>query len=316
MVDSSLLSDDHDVASLTDEVGLIVDTDRHPLCDTAAFSMHESLTSLPCCLSTHCLARHGSFLPPSPPPTSQPIAVPDESFLLLDSTYNAVAILVSLDTYRNKGISAISAQAEQYSAVGEITGSRIRATQETMYWDLLGTRYSPSSTTVYPTATNSSQDSSQEWPKLAWVMPSCLTHSFILPSLELEHLECQQYTSSGDIQYDDEEHKQYHNMEVCRDTGVGMTGKIGDLGVTLWLDINTWNYASVNGTSVKDTVGRFVSSNGVSALLPDNESVGLLMDDCAGPNCVTDNQPHACQPLLELENTYHEVNFSLRAIWF
>ena len=82
------------------------------------------------------------------------------------------------------------------------------------------------------------------------------------------------------------------------------------------VDINTWNYASVNGTSIKDIVGRFVSANGVSALLPHNESAGLLMDDCAGPNCVVGNQPHACRPLLELENTYHEVNLALRAIWF
>ena len=141
---------------------------------------------------------------------------------MLDSTHNAVAILVSLDTYQNKGISARSAQAEQYSAVGEMTGCRIRAKQETMYWDLFGTRYSPSSTTLYPTATNSSQESSQGLPKLVWVMPSCLNHSFILPSWR------------------------FHISNV---SNIPHQVKIGDLGVTLW-------WISTPGTTPQSMVHR------------------------------------------------------------
>ncbi|KAL7575314.1 hypothetical protein ACA910_001834 [Epithemia clementina (nom. ined.)] len=41
-----------------------------------------------------------------------------------------------------------------------------------------------------------------------------------------------------------------------------------------------------------------------------------MMDDCAGPNCVINNQPHACQSLFEFENTFHDGNWVLKFVWF
>ena len=305
IADSSLISDQYSLPRNPH----FLDYAIHPLCNQTWNFMHKDLTSLPCCASTHCLSRQGIFLPASP--QEQTV---EESFLLLDSTHDAIALLEAMKEYRSTSGASISDHLERYSAVGEIAGSRIRATEETVLWDLLGNPDSCASSSSFRSMTTETVQP-DVLPQLAWEMPSCLIHGFIFPSLELQHLSCMDY--GNDKMLDGVGHSE-HLREVCRESGAGRTGTVGDLGMTLWFDIDTWERASVNGTSIKDTIETFISGGGVPSILggDSGETVGVLLDDCAGPNCVVDNIQHACQSLLELENTYHEVNQALRIIWF
>ena len=198
---------------------------------------------------------------------------------------------------------------ERTSAVGELTGSRIRAVQETVFWNLLGgEQHQPE--TCLENGNNLPEPSAL--PSLAWIMPSCVTHGFVMPSIELVHLSC------ADLGAESKTGVFAAFPPVCRDSGYGLTTKLpNNLGMAVWFDVHAWDYATVNGTSIRDSIGLFVT-DGVAALLPEGEPVGLVLDDCAGPNCVIGNEaePNACQALFEVENTYKEVNEVLRMVWF
>ena len=320
--------------SQQDLFGDVIDYQQFPLCNVTA--QNEELSSLVCCASTHCLARNSVFSVSSSTSASVP-----ESFLLMDSTYDLNTVAVSMNALFPDATTTHSHAVEQNSAIGEWTGSRIRATQETLFGN-------PSSLVGAPPmcpANNTNEQQEQrrqqeetdgitmdELPSVVWMMPSCLTRGFLVPSMEVNHLACETYelplfhqsnysdpiTTDSNSQ-DDDMFQSFRSS--CRPGRYGLTTTARkELDVTFWFDVDSWNYATVHGTSLRTALGLFVST-GVSALLPANETVGMMVADCAGPNCVvlgTDDEitTNACQALVQVQTTYHEVNRTLRIQWF
>ena len=121
---------------------------------------------------------------------------------------------------------------------------------------------------------------------------------------------------------------QEHHESHCRETGFGLsmelTSALSGLRGTLWYDIALWEMATIQGRSIQEIVGLFVTEGVEAVLGPDpvtgeTQRFGLLVEDCAGPNCIRDPETtaqHACQPLFEIQSTYEEVGESLRIVCF
>ena len=375
LVDSSMTSDFADLSLFDMDT---VNKTRHPLCTTTTTTqatsvtnqnMHESLSNLPCCASTQCMARNGVFTPP--PPVSTDLSSSNqkpvqESFLLLDSTYDVLGILFSLrdlfpsddqdESPSKRGLSSTSLPGssptsssepweltitspsdfvEKNTAVVERMGSRLRATQETLFAHLPHFYNNHHNQSTCPTmeddtrpAANveSTSSSSSRWPTLAWIMPSCLTNGFFFPALEIHQLACANLGVEGYVMQGGllgQEHYESHCRETGFDLSMELTSALSGLRGTLWYDIALWEMATIQGRSIQEIVGLFVTEGVEAVLGPDlvtgeTQRFGLLVEDCAGPNCIRDPETtaqHACQPLFEIQSTYEEVGEPLRIVW-
>jgi hypothetical protein len=211
-----------------------VDLTEHPLCDpthpvTQIYQHHGKMSHLPCCLSTHCMIRQDFF---SASNTSDPPPFQEE-MLLLDSKYDpfAIAAASSNDPSHRTGFADVMGQVWSTT---ETAGSRLARPMETAAF--LG------HTQISPTTRG---------PRGIWVVSSCVTHSFFVPSVELLHQKCIYGHSDG---------KEYAYR--CREDGFGVqtTFQNVDMETTLWQTTNVWNLAQIEGRSVRDICHRICIS--------------------------------------------------------
>ena len=253
----------------------LIDLQEHPRCNLFQYNLHPTLSSIPCCMSPHCMARTGTFDPPESSsaatgvPSSSALILPKESFLLIDSTYDVLDLMITLrDMFPTTLLRTDNAEdvTDKVMAALEHMGSRKRATLETVYSELLPPGSSSPLDNFFGSLQNDNDDT---LPSLAWIMPSCFTHGFMYPAREVHSLNCLNLGKEDFVIEDGLLGQDMFEIR-CRSQGDLADGEYGiavpflyELEATLWYDQDVWEFATVQGkksfVTILDSLSKTVS---------------------------------------------------------
>eukprot|EP00984_Skeletonema_dohrnii_P003997 scaffold1364_cov75-Skeletonema_dohrnii-CCMP3373.AAC.4 len=310
ILDASLYPDGIDT-DFSDLMKQVVDPQQHPLCFEEWTSklqlQHESLSRLPCCLSTHCMLRHSNGLSEWARSSPNSSVLSNQSglhtqMLLIDSAYDSLQNFLELssDTSpRNAvpsgGISSLDGVASTTFNIAEYAGERKSRVVETVFGG-----------------------GKQLGPNVFWAMTSSLGHNALIPSIDLSSRLCDamQAAESSCEGARDCVFSNYPGgiFPVCNATGSGLKLPLGNgLNMTLWTTTESWNLVKVNGQSIRDVISLFVTSALGSS---SSSSSTLLIDSCPGPNCVPQDstEENPAQSLIEMDNVFTPISIWLRIL--
>ena len=304
VLDSSLYTDgiDTDFSYFIEQA---VDPQQHPLCfeEGTIELQHESLSKLPCCLSTHCMLRHGSALSEWARNSSSGSEVSDISgldvrMLLIDSSYDSLQAFIELgsdNSPRNAmdDLTSLDGVASTTFNVAEYAGRRKSRVLETMF----GGERQLDPNNVF------------------WVMTSAPSHNVIIPSLFLFSRICDEVNATksscegtGECAFSN---YPLGILPVCNSTGRGLRLSLSNgLNMTLWTTTETWNLIRINGRSVRDIISRFITQE-----LKEEEG-NLLTEACPGPSCVPkdSSEESMAKYLVEVDNVFTPISTWLRVL--
>ena len=319
VLDSSLYPDaiDTDFSHLIRQV---VDPQQHPLCfeEQTSELQHETLSRLPCCLSTHCMLRHSNALSDWARSTYKSsdgdLSGLDTQMLLIDSAYDSLQAFIELssDTSpRNamNGISSLDGVVSTTLNIAEYAGRRKSRVVETLFG---GERQLGSN-------------------NLQWVVTSAPGHNVLVPSIDLSSRLCDamKATESSCEGARDCVFSNYPLgiLPVCNATGSGLRMSLNNgLNMTLWTTKESWNLIKVNDQSIRDIISRFVTEDqeleqelkfgqGRDNVTIASNSI-LLMESCPGPNCVPKHstEENSANSLIEIDSVFATVPIWLRIL--
>lgn len=236
ILDSSLYPDgiDTDFSRLIQQE--VVDPQQHPLCfdEMTGNLQHETLSRLPCCLSTHCMLRHSNIgkwvhsLPTSNQRGTQ--------MLLIDSAYDSLQTFIELSSNAlalpPSGLSSLDGVARTTINAVEFAGKRKSRVIETMFGG-----------------------GKELGHNVFWAVTSFPGHNVLVPSIDLSSRLCaaMQESESTCEGARDCVFSNYPEgiSPVCNATGSGPKLPLGNgLHVTLWTTTESWNLITVNVTNV------------------------------------------------------------------
>ena len=175
ILDSSLYPDRIDT-NFTPLLQDVVDPEIHPLCFKEASEglQHDSLSNLPCCLSTHCMLRHDEAL--STWARSSESSGDDTKMLLIDASYDSLQAYLDLSSNnspmnalpKNGGVQSLDGITSTTFSIGEYAGARKSRVVETLYG---GER--------------------QLGSNVIWAMTSEPGHTVLIPAVELSTRLCE-----------------------------------------------------------------------------------------------------------------------------
>ena len=311
ILDSSLYPDaiDTDFSNLIKQV---VDPRQHPLCfeEQTRELQHETLSRLPCCLSTHCMLRHSNALSDWARRKDEDLSGLDTQMLLIDSAYDSLQAFIELSSEtspRNKFASPSSLDGVVSTTlnIAEYAGRRKSRVVETLF----GGERQLGSNNVH------------------WVVTSAPGHNVLVPSIDLSSRLCDamKATESSCEGARDCVFSNYPLgiLPVCNATGSGLKMSLDNLGLnmTLWTTKESWNLIKVNNQSIRDIISRFVtqleqeSKLGLGQENVANNSI-LLMETCPGPNCVPKHstEENSANSLIEIDSVFDPVPIWLRIL--
>ena len=261
-----------------------IDFSVHPLCDIKKVPLDPQVSTIPCCISIHCQIRNGLFNTADALAGESNDSVPEESVLMIDATYDILSVSDLLSNgYLGEDTFEVSRSSDVLFETGEFGGARNHAVRDSLLV------FSPPEQQV----------------PIIWATSSCLTHQFLLVSLEFEEkLQCNNNLLEGTDEY-----------RLCTEEALGYGEKTDNgLKVGAWLSINTWEMATAGNHSIKNLVEGFVDAETVPfnpPLLtsPTTTPPMILFDDCNGPNCVPyqSEEMSTCQDLFFIENEFVDV---------
>jgi ABC-type multidrug transport system fused ATPase/permease subunit len=324
----SVISDHQYVGKdFNDAINYYVDVeDEFPLCSPThpLSGLYDSVSQLPCCLSTHCLIRHdtdglASFvlgqdhhsMTTNNNRTADSTA--EETLLVLDSAYDPVNLLGGtsfLQPYDSFGTEPQTAEADgAWHMMESAGGQKVRAKETAAFVK--------ASLALQQQQQQQQQKTSSQsgFPhkRLHWVMTSCLIHTFLAPAVEFIHLACK-YANYGMDEWD----------MVCNPYGVATQYTSTDLNlvIRLWRTIHVWDQVRFEGQSIHDILDGFVTETSPSSLmvLEDGQAIDLQLEGCSGPNCLGPKdrgvllQP-SCQSLIEIEDSYKPIPPAFQVTW-
>lgn len=311
ILDSSLYPDgiDTDFSHLLQQV---VDPQQHPLCfdEMTGNLQHETLSRLPCCLSTHCMLRHsniGKWAHSSPTSNQR-----GTKMLLIDSAYDSLQTFIELSSNAlalpPSGLSSLAGVASTTFNAAEFAGKRKSRVIETMFGG-----------------------GKELGHNVFWAVTSFPGHNVLVPSIDLSSRLCaaMQESESTCEGARDCVFSNYPGgiSPVCNATGSGLKLPLGNgLHATLWTTTESWNLITVNGRSIQEVISQFVAPaalENTSASIFSSSSNTLLIDSCPGPNCIpedstataTEGIPRSspAQSLIEIDNILNPMSTWLRA---
>ena len=303
---------------------LYVDLEAYPLCDPSNYysRLYDSVSALPCCLSTHCLMRHdteglASFvLPPSTEGDNNKTAI--ERLLILDSAYDPVA-LIGGTMFLQDGKSPLeesdrTASNDSWNVV-ESAGRRKARTRETTaavkalrdsHVSLLVEQNKREQPQVLKNTSHSTP------PRATWIYTSCVSHAFLAPSVEFLYLAC----NYANYQLDD------FVKVVCNDRGQA-TEYSSDWNVKMriWRTIDIWIQVKFEGQSIREILNDFIINSAIKNELPSTgqpPAIDVRFQTCSGPNCLCqaeDDEKPACQALIEIVDASSPVPVAFQVTW-
>lgn len=295
MSDYELSKKDYNAAMET-----YVDLAEHPLCNPKnEFSLLYSssdVSALPCCLSTHCMLRHDPRL------TSfyqtEPTSVATEELMILDPAYDSFSLLVgTFDTEDSEEGKLTNKNSDDLWSMPEFASQRKTRALETV---------AIAAGTANTTAIHKA--------RIKWVFTSCVTHTFLVPTLEFLFLGCKY----GD--YEDEK-----ASVACRDDGFAteFEAEFAQLTFRLWRTTETWDVAELDGRSIHDIVKEFLLDTEAEEAVPSTmpvPAIDLRREECFGPNCLEEEtaasvhvQP-SCQSLVEIRDPFVSIPVSFQVL--
>jgi len=300
VMDSSLYPDNMD----TDFTNLLkdaVDPVDHPECfkDPEDELQHETLSKLPCCLSTHCMLRHSKSLLT----WARGNTTSSTQMLLIDAAYDSLQAFIDLSSddspinaLPSSGLVSLDGVASTTFNIGEYAGRRKARVVETMYG---GER--------------------QLGPNLLWLVTSAPGHNSLIPSVELSTRLCESGKLAEKSTCEGERDCVFSNypggvVQVCNSTGSGLQLPLGSgLHMTMWTTTESWKLLTVDGKSVQEIISNFITA---PASGTESTSSLLMMDPCPGPNCVpaTQSVGNPAQNLIEMEDILIPMATWLRVV--
>mmetsp|Transcript_11945 Transcript_11945/g.25866 ORF Transcript_11945/g.25866 Transcript_11945/m.25866 type:complete len:488 (+) Transcript_11945:1-1464(+) len=302
IMDASLSSDriDTDFSRLFEQV---VDPQEHPLCfkEWTGELQHETLSKLPCCLSTHCMLRHGEVL--SKWARLNSTSDGQTQMLLIDAAYDSLQAFLDLSSDKSPlnalpsgGLSSPAGVASTTFNIAEYAGRMKARVVETMFG---GER--------------------QLGPNVIWAMTSSPGHTSLILSVDLSTRLCRSDKLAEKSSCHGARDCVFSNypgsiVEVCNATGKGLKIPLGNgLHITMWTTTESWKLITVNGQSVQEVISQFVAP-----ALPENisESSAFLIDSCPGPNCVPEGSigGNPAQSLVEIDDIFTPISTWLRVL--
>ncbi|CAB9511410.1 Lantibiotic transport ATP-binding protein SrtF [Seminavis robusta] len=304
----SVISDHQYVGkNFNDAMAYYVDIqEEFPLCSpTHPFSeLYDSVSELPCCLSTHCMMRHdiqglASFaLEDNTQENNDTKAA--ETLLILDSAYDIVTLIGGTTFLQENEHSSSMDENDEggellWHVIETAGGVKVRAKETAAAIKDLTLQRQISTTFDHK--------------RLHWVMASCVTHSFLAPAREFLWLACQ-YADYGIEEY----------ASVCNEYGHATEYSSFDHNVVLriWRTILLWDQARFEGKSIHRIVDEFVTETSPAPLV-DGQVINLQFESCVGPNCLPgedhDLQQPSCQAFIEMVSAHKEVTVGLQVSW-
>ena len=305
-----------------------VDREMHPLChhDTTnknAFNGGitdlDLISDLPCCASVHCIMRNDPILSSwargdtVTKSDSKLNAVDDDQvMLLLDSSYDLIAILSELSLP-----SASHHYRENMNMISDFT---------TFAWNVGGIA-GQSRTRLLETVQNvlggSSSSRRHSSPRIRWALSSAIGHPFLLDSFELALARC-----GTDGSYADESGV----TVTCNQQGPSFsTPFFRDLEITIRQTDETWKLSTIGGTSVQTMISSIFNHDDNSIRSPntndddEHEDISNLQrlfpildvavyETCDGPNCIPfeSTQPNLAQSLITIEDSFVPLPMGLQ----
>ena len=288
--------------------------DEFPLCaPTHPLSgLYDSVSDLPCCLSTHCLMRRdekglASFVVrPDNTTTTEDQSVTLEKLLILDSAYDPVALLGGTTFLQSDVNSEPMFGTDQENAgvashmIESAGGRKVRAQETAAAVKALALHQQP------PHDINLLQK------RVQWVMTSCLSHSFLAPAVEFLRLACN-HANYGMANYG----------MVCNQYGHASQYAIADhnLIIRVWRTIKLWNQVRFEGQTIHEIVDDFVTGAPSARSPSDGQTIDLRFEQCSGPNCLSQSESQhleqpSCQALIEIENTHIPIPVAFQVTWY
>lgn len=275
--------------------------------------LYDSVSELPCCLSTHCMMRHdiqglASFVLHDDSPSMANQSTTLEKLLILDSAYDPVALLggttfLQTDASTATPLSSMGHSMAQENAQGAwrmmegAGGNKVRAKETAAAAKALALQESPNGSLPLQK-------------RVQWIVTSCITHSYLAPTVEFLWLAC--------------EHSNYSiaNFDmVCNPDGhaTQYTDPDRNLVIRIWRTFRLWNQVRFEGQSIHEIVREFVAEKALPGPTFDGQAINLRFE-CAGPNCLSRSQTRhnaqpSCQALIEIENTHVSIPVAFQATW-
>eukprot|EP00984_Skeletonema_dohrnii_P016712 scaffold7470_cov84-Skeletonema_dohrnii-CCMP3373.AAC.3 len=298
-----------------------IDPNIHPLChrnatNSSAFNTGaidlDLISDLPCCASVHCLMRNEPTLSSWARGDMITGSISnDQVMLLLDSTFDTIAILseLSLPSSSPQNGARMPSSSGSTNMIYDFT---------TLAWDVGGIA-GQSRTRLLETVQNVLRGAQQQQsPRIRWALSSAIGHPFLLDSFDLALARCGtagSYTDASGISV------------VCNQRGPTFsTPFFRELEIAIKRTDETWKLSAVNGTSIQtliSSINNIKSANSnkeeededipnLEALFP-IRNVAIL-DTCAGPNCVSfgSTQPNLAQSLITIEDAFVPLPIGLQ----
>lgn len=302
LLDASLYPDRIDT-DFTPLIEAAVNPEEHPLCfdEVANELQHETLSKLPCCLSTHCMLRHSESLTNWARGNAT-----STQMLLVDAAYDSLQAFLDLSSEDSPinalpsgGLGSLDGVASTTFNIAEYAGRRKARVVETLYG---GER--------------------QLGPNIIWVMTSAPGHNALIPSVELSTRLCksgklaEESTCKGER---DCVFSKYPGgvVQECNSTGSGLKLPLNNgLHMTMWTTTETWKLLTVGGKSVQEYISEFVTHTTATESTIVSESSSLLIDSCPGPNCVPADSAvgNPSQTMIEMEEIFKPIAVWLRVV--
>ena len=277
----------------------------------------ERMSALPCCLSTHCMLRYDERLSSFYDinwKTGGNNANNEEEILILDSAYDPVALMSSVDVSSDQDDDSSTDITSALFVQLEIGGMRKSRGVETAAF--------AKSMALQKMSQNITLEEFYDQPRVKWIFSSCYQHTFLVPSSSVLELSCL-YGNYEDEQFD----------YVCRDGGYSFVIETDSHYFGVWRTPDTWDLAVFRDESIHEIVNNFVRGN-FSGQLPSpvvlEGDVALLSYDtpdvidfrlqpCVGPNCREDTAPSStlpsCQAMIETANYFVPVPTGFVVVW-
>jgi len=277
----------------------------------------ERMSALPCCLSTHCMLRYDKRLSSFYDinwKTGGNNANNEEEILILDSAYDPVALMPSVDVSSDQDDDRSTDITSALFVQLEIGGMRKSRGVETAAF--------AKSMAQQKMSQNITLEEFYDQPRVKWIFSSCYQHSFLVPSSSVLELSCL-YGNYEDEQFD----------YVCRDGGYSFVIETDSYYFGVWRTPDTWDLAVFRDESIHEIVNNFVRGN-FSGQLPSpvvlEGDVALLSYDtpdvidfrlqpCVGPNCREDTASSStlpsCQAMIETTNYFVPVPTGFVFVW-
>ena len=280
----------------------------------------ERMSSLPCCLSTHCMLRYDERLSSFYDITwktemnasNGSNANTIEELLILDSAYDPFALMASSDVSSDPDdqtdlISDLFRQVE-------IGGQRKTRGLETAAF--------AKSQATEKMLQNVTREEFYDQPRVKWIFSSCYQHVYLVPASAILEFNCL-YGNYEEEQYD----------YICRDDGHAFVLNDGNYFFRVWRTIDTWDKADFRDESMHEIINNFVRGNfsdqlpspvvleGDTTLLTYDapDVIDFRLQPCVGPNCREHTAPASampsCQALIETENYFVPALTGFEIFW-